>query len=283
MKRLVLLIFSLLVFLLACGNQPDVEATIAAGISMTQTSEPTDTPIPSATPLPTETATPVPTDTPEPTPTPAPTETAVSTTTASLTETEQDDGTILYELPNEGYAIALPEEWEVVDLSEGFFSEIFDALAEQNESLPSVWTNETFQSLVAAGIKFYAINFKDESVSNLVPATISVVKEELNIDIDLVQYSDLAVNQLELLLPLSTDITQEATRLGEYRSIKLSYELELNNPIGVPSTSVNNQYIILEGNTAYIVTVGMGVELADDLLPTANEAVQFSRLLTPAR
>lgn len=294
MKKLGFILFALIFLLIGCGGEPeiDTEATIAAGIALTQTAAPTQTPIPTNTPEPTDTPAPtdtpeptatftaVPTDTPEPTNTPEPTPTEEPTAVSGIIQTEQKDGTTLYELPEVGVAMALPKAWQVIDLTAEDISFLFDTMGEQNESVSDLFTNDFFQNLVAAGIKFYAIDLSDASIFSDSPASINIATETLRADFTIEEYSRLVMAQLAQLLGVDIEaIEVEPVIIDNREAVKLSYLLTLTTPLGVEVENLNTQILVMEDNVVYVVTLGMEASLADDLLEPALEAVQTFRLL----
>lgn len=287
MKLLNLLLLSLVSLTTLCGRipglQPEVnsEATIAAAVAATLTAVPTNTPIPPTnTPVPTDTPPPPPTDTPTPTPAPTNTPEAISLSTpeSSIIQTELESGEILYESPAEGFAMTLPSEWQVIDLDEKSLAEALGAVGEQNKALESLFTNEFFQSLIAAGIKFYAINTSQDSILNDIPATINVVKQELPIELTLDDYAALNIKQLEQFFDLTSEIQQEKVMLGNVEAVKVTYTTNLNNPLGQQAEMSNTQYLILNGSTAYVVTLSIPVSLAEQYQAGATKAVETFRL-----
>lgn len=267
----------ILVIVTGCFNQPqvDVEATVAAAVAATLTAIPTPTPIPTDTP----TSTPIPTDTPTPQPTDTPTPTLTPTPASGMIQSELANGDILYELPAEGFSIALPEAWQAVDLDKMFLAETLEAMGEQNESLKSLFTNEFFQNLAAAGIKFYAINLSPESVQGTIPATINIIRQDLPFEATLDVYTDLNVSQLDQFFELTSEIQQERMMLGEAEAMKLSYTANIVDPLGRSIEAANTQYLLVDGSLAYVVTLAMPVDLTDQLLQPSIAIVETFRLI----
>lgn len=252
----------------------DLEATVAAAVAATLTAIPTPTPIPTDTP----TSTPIPTETPTPQPTDTPTSTLTPTPASGMIQSELANGDILYELPAEGFSITLPEAWEAVDLDKIFLAEILGAMGEQNESLKGLFTNEFFQNLAAAGIKFYAINLSSESIGGIAPATINIIRQELPFDSTLDVYTSLNVTQLDQFFDLTSEIEQKQVMLGEAEAVKLSYTANIVDPLGRSIEVANTQYLLVDGSLAYVVTLSMPADLADQLLQPSIAIVETFRL-----
>lgn len=291
MKRLLMMALLLpALVLVACANdpEPDLDATVAAALAATQTAAPTNTPLPpTATPEPTATATPLPTATPTPQPTATPTPLPADTATpepaeppaSGFVETKLDSGDTLYESPLEGLSIVMPEEWQVIDLNEIDMAEILGAVGEQNENLEDLFSSSFLQNLVAAGMKFYALNVNQDSLQTTFPATINILTQDLPFEPTLDEYTTLNVAQLEQFFDLTSEIEQEEISLGEVEGTRITYTTNIVDPLGRPVEVLNRQYLILDGSLAYIVTLSMPVTLVDQYLEPFTETVETFRLV----
>lgn len=118
----------------------------------TDTAIPTDTPLPTATPLPTDTPTRTPTATDTPIPSPVPTNTPIATPTEAPPAVPA--GWRGYETAK--FFIALPEEWETIDVDKEGIEAIMNVLrglnAEWAQNLINTFSNEAIQE----ALKFWA-------------------------------------------------------------------------------------------------------------------------------
>lgn len=283
-RKFLLMIFVGL-FLVACSSEPevDVDATVAAALSATQTAVPTATAVPPTdTPIPTDTPTPVPTDTAVPTDTPAPTDTPESTATAipepGIIETPLESGDVLYEVTTEGFSFTLPPEWVVLDLTTDDFAAMMGAVGEQNDSL-SFLSTEYAQALIASGMRFYALNTSPDSLDSGNPISINVISEELPFELTVEEYAAFAVGQLEKIFDLEGQIEQTAVTVGKMESVQLVYTAQIVNAVGIPIESLNTQYVFIRDGRAYFVTLGVLTELADQYLESVREAAETFRFL----
>ncbi len=291
MKKLLLFTVFALFLLTACGSSlsdEEVAATAVAALSATQTAAPTATPLPpteTPTPEPTATYTPTPepTETPLPTDTPTPTETPEPTATAepesSLVRTQLDSGEILYTNSEAGFSIELPSEWFVIDLSGDDFSQMVELVVGQNESM-SFLSEDYFQSLASSGMKFYAVQGDAESLSNPVPISINILRQETDFGLNLEEFVALNVGQFESIFDLTSEIEQTPLMLGNDESIRLSYTMNLVTAVGIETEVLNTQYLIISGGKIYVVTVGMGIELAGEYLEPARAIAETFQLVS---
>ncbi len=284
-SRKVLLIVLIGLFLVACSSEPevDVDATVAAALSATQTAAPTATAVPPTdTPIPTDTPTPMPTETAVPTDTPIPTDTPELTATAApesgIIETPLESGDVLYEIIDGGFSFTLPPEWIVVDLEAGNLAEAISAVGEQNESL-SFLSSDYMQALIASGMKFYAINSDPESLNSGNPFVINVITEELPFELTASKYAAIAVGQLEQVFDLQSPIEETSIMMDGGESARLAYTAQIVNVMGIPIDVVNTQYIVIHEGYSYIVSVSVLADYADQYLEPARAAAETFQFL----
>ncbi|MEZ4590743.1 MAG: hypothetical protein R3D55_06320 [Chloroflexota bacterium] len=286
--RKALLIFLLsLLFLVACGglSEEEVMQTAVANVSATQTAAPTATPLPTDTPTaePTATNTSVPTNTPipEPTETPLPTDTPEPTPTAtpasSLVRTELDSGDVLYEQTEAGFSLTLSPDWLVLDLTVDDFAQMLSLVGGQNDSL-AFFTEDYFETIVASGIRFYAINETVDSLSSPVPISINILLQEETFGLTLEEFMAVNVSQIGNFFDLTSEIGQELLMLGDLEVGRLSYTVNLITALGIESEVSNTQYIVFTDDGIYIITLGMGIELVESYQESARTAVETFRL-----
>jgi hypothetical protein len=272
MKQLMSTLMILVFVTVACGPaEPtaDVEGTVAAALEATQLAAPTATPIPvptdTDTPTPTATPTAVPTETPTPapsdTPPPSPTATELPEPASGIITTTLESGWVAYELADVGISLALPPEWIALDLAAGDLDQMWGAVAELNPNLTSLMSSEVVRSLIAAGMVLYAIDTSPDSLMSGGITNLNLLVTQLPIDIPLDSYTALNIGQLESLFP-DLDLTSERVELGGREADKLNYTAEMSSLTGAASMQFT-QYLTLDANTAYVLTLTTPAELAE--------------------
>ncbi len=289
-------IILLSLLMVACSSEPevDIEATVASSLSATQMAmptatdiPPTNTPIPTETAVPTDTPTSVPTEMAVPTNTPAPTNTPEPTSTpipeANIIETVLDSGEILYEIPNGGFSLALPPEWKVLDLESDNFADALGSVGEQNESL-SFLSTDYARTLIASGMKFYALNIDRDSLITGNPISINVVTEELPFDLTVEEYATIVIGQFEQLLGVDEQ-QMEVTpiTLDDQEGVRITYVTQMINAVSIPIETSNTHYVFVHDGYAYFITVGVLTELEDQYLKSARAAAETFRFLEESK
>ena len=189
-----------------------------------------------------------------------------------------ETGDILYEFDEDGFSIALPEDWQVINLDDEEFSNALSMIGDQNASLKEIFTSDYFRSLAAAGMRFYALNTSLDSLQSDTPMNINIIKQTLPLEFTLEEYVAFNVSQLEQIFDLQSDIVQETRMLGDTESVRITYTTNLVGPFGNLLELQNAQYLIVVDDVAYIVTMGMVTDLVNTYFTPSLEAVETFRL-----
>lgn len=297
MKRVsLLLIFVLLLLSAACQAEVDVDATVAAAIAATEAAQPTNTPEPSPTPLPTETPVP-PTETPLPptatplpateTPTavPAPTDEPAAATDltgvaeSGFAETTLENGWTQYTSTENGFAIAFPPEWTAFALDPEFMADALSDVGAQNPAFGDFFSNDLVRNLAASGIKLYAIDTDADAISQGTPTSVNVLQVELPFEFSLDEYLEINISQLETMGGDGVSISSEKIDLNGMETAVLRYEMPLTNIVGETDQVRFEQYLIIDDQTAIVLTMASVTDLADRYETLFPEIAQtFMRL-----
>lgn len=191
--------------------------------------------------------------------TPIPTLTAElsSESTATLPPSRQiqplDDGRIIYFYPQDGFSLTLPPNWSIVDylMIDGEGSEPAGALVGE------LVESELFLDLFAnGGLRFYGVDTSDASLSSVNPATVVVVRDQL----DTAAEFDAFLAQTIAEIQQNRDVIQGPTLVdypvgaGDGKSARLDYTLETQNPMGVALTLKLSQGLAWQNGEVVIVT-----------------------------
>jgi hypothetical protein len=270
-----------LLLTMGCGSiqsllaTPTPTATNAPTVTNTPTA--TNTPTPTLTPTPTHTPTAIPTPTHTPKPTDKPTETPHPTSAAVITSTLENEW-ILYELPEEEFAIALPPEWLQITMDPEAFENALTIAGEQNPAIGKMLSSETLRALAASGIKFYGLDISPDSYEFGFPTSVNVIKMDLGVKIPLETYIAINVQQIEAIAVPGTPIQHQPSKLSDLDAEVITYEIEQIGITGNPVKVTLIQYVALDGRIAYIITLGATTQSIDSYAPTFDEIAQSFRL-----
>lgn len=268
----------IILLLCACGlSQTEVNAIgtqIVESMLASQTAAaPTSTPIPTNTPTPTATATPTATQTP--TLTPAETSISVSGLSASTLE----NGWILYESQADGFAIALPAEWLQVELNAEAFDDALAMTDELNPQFGNLFTSDTLRSLIASGIKFYGLDPSVEAINLGLPASINVLILDLGLELPLDTVVALNLQDLEGLAYPDIPFDNQRITISNIEAEELNYASEFVGLGGELILMMIRQFLLVDGSTQYVITLGAPLELADIYSATFQEIGSSFRII----
>lgn len=238
---------------LGCGNFN------LALFASTPTPTPTETPTPTSTPTPT----PVPTDTPRPTET----DTPEPTPEGGVLETTLDNGWTLYTLTEQGYALALPSNWKRIDLNPDRMQASMEQLREQNPEAGETLFGQTAQ-LAAQGISFYAVDIKDELISQGIITNVNGLRQNVGMKLTLEEYETLGVPQIAGMLKIDeSQIKHEIVHLDNEDAVELRYPLTFNDQSGQSISVYVFQYVFISGRDNVVLTFGTHSSQVDKYAP----------------
>ncbi len=273
--RVLVLVLGVCWLLVACGAEPDMEATVAAAIAATETARPptitpeptaTVTPSPTHTPTPeptaTDTPTAVPTDTPTPEPTPTETATAVPDSASGLETTELDNGWMQYILAEEGFTIALPPTWLAVQPDPELMADALGQVGEQNEGVLRLLSGEAMQTMAASGIKLMALDTDPDVIGRNAPPSLNILVVALPIEMSFESYLSLNQTQVQGMADEGSFGIEEVTIAGK-DAAQFTYTMPIVNMFGQLEQVRLQQYLLLDGQTQYVLTFAAPVDIAD--------------------
>lgn len=244
--------------------------------TLTLTPEPTHTSTPTATL--TLTSTSAPTDTPTQAPTTTPGLTPTSGPSKVITST-LESGWTFYQVPDAGFAVALPPEWLRIGLSPEAFEDVLVTVGERNLELQEMLTSKTLRRLIAGGIIFYALDISPESLEADFPTTINALKVDLGMEVPLDLYATLNLAQVEQIADPRVPVTHQRVTLTNLEAEEINYAAEYVNAADEPVLVMLTQYLALDGSTAYIITLATPLDLAYDYSAIFEEIGRSIQLL----
>jgi hypothetical protein len=247
--------------------------------------QPTPTPTYTGTPQPTSTAPPTltPTLTFTPAPTLTPTRTALPapslTPTLAATSTPYQEGDLLiYEKPNEGFAIGLPTSWVSFDLDAEALDTLIETVKKTNPDLANILSSQ-MQSLIVAGVKYFALDLGPGTVSKGGATNLNIIREPLPFKMSLDAYVQLSVGQIENLPSVVKPVKHKTVQIMAGEAEELKYLLRTNTPNGQAIKVAITQYAFLDDKTAYIITLTTIADQAAKYAPIFAEIGRSFRLL----
>ena len=179
----------------------------------------------------------------------------------------------------EGFAIAIPPEWEQLDLSAEGMEDTLALMGERNPEFGKVFSSQYVRGLLASGIKFYGLDLSDESFAHGFPTSVNVIKLDLGLDMPMDLFVDLNLQQIENLANPNYPVTHDRIQIGDLEAEEFSYQAQIVDPLGNSIDMWLNQYLLLDGPVAYVITLGGVPETEQSQAQIFHDIAHSFRLL----
>ncbi len=225
-----------------------------------------------------------PTPTPTPTPTSTPTATPTSTPTPTFTPTPEapagatiPEGWTLYEVDDEGYAIALPPNWEQIDIDPETLEASINAVADQNPELAGFLENQA-AILTTQNISFFGFDLSKGSAFSDFVTNINIIVQPLEAEITMDFMLAMTVPMLENLFELEQEIDQEIVTLSSGEAGRLQYGFEVAGGNGQVQVIIT-QYIFIIDQSMYTLTLSTKTDEIQDREPVFEQIANSFHLI----
>jgi hypothetical protein len=141
-------------------------------------------------------------------------------------------GWILYELPGEGFAIALPPEWQQFVLDPETFEKGLGVLSEQDSKFKGVFSSQAMRSLMASGLKFFGMDLSPKALLLDYPVTANILKMNMGVELSPDDYVPMYLKQLEKIASSKTPITHRHVTLANVEAEEFKYSVEAPTAMG---------------------------------------------------
>lgn len=183
------------------------------------------------------------------------------------------DGWDLYEEADDGFAIALPPEYDRIDTDEATLTAFLDTLKQQNPDEAETLDREFRGFLDSGAPKLWAFDQTTENTGS----NVLVIKEPLSRALTLDQYVQVTLRQLDNVAEVIRPIQQQRVTLAAGEAVELRYDQRGDTAGDASDTTV--QYLVVDGRTAFVLTFIVAQERADTFVPIFQQAAQTFRLL----
>ncbi len=218
-----------------------------------------------ATPTPTPTATSTPTETPTITPTLTPSQTATPTSTSTPTQTPtptatpfqlylvgtpQIDGWMVFEMPEDGYSIALPPKWQAINLNESILDSLINS-PWRDESWNEILTDQVRQ-YIKSGVKFLSYDFSGTNLNPFFPATVYILEvTTFQFPLDMVMSA--SIKQMEQLPGVIKPVTGRLITLPAGEAIEIKLKMKPNNVLNKDLVIYMTVYVLYQNNDQFLI------------------------------
>jgi hypothetical protein len=190
-----------------------------------------------------------------------------------------DGGWVLYELPEEGFSVALPPTWMPVNVDTEGFSAMMDAYGDQNPQLGGFMGAGAMSELVADALVFNAVDTDPAVLDRAMPPMLNVLAIETGIALPLDMVVPLTTGQLEEFASPDAPITSERIDVDGVQAEVIRYVGDLSRADGEPLAVDFTQVLIPVGGRLYVLSLSAPVGLGEDYGGLLNDIVAGFGLL----
>jgi hypothetical protein len=183
-----------------------------------------------------------------------------------------------HELPEQHFSIAIPPGWTKLDLDADTMESILDSAVGDNPELAQL-INSQARSLVATGIKFYALDLSPEALAAGFPSNVNVFRQEMGVEVSPDFLAQTTVGYLKNLEAVQGDIATRRIDLPAGEAAQLQYRMRTTLPAGDEIDMMLAQYIVVDGEVAYIISLGGRAQDAEKNTPIFDQIARSVRIL----
>lgn len=212
--------------------------------------------------------------------TPAPT--AAPTSAPGQTAPVSAEGWTLNQVPKDRFAIALPPDWEQVDMDPSKFLASMQALSERNADAAAQIEGQA-RALASAGVAFFGFDPEAEALAAGVPTDANVQRQPLGGPMTLDEITSLALQNLENSEAVEKPVSNRTVTLEAGEAAEFRFRANVTDQNGNPLALAITQYLIIRRQDLYVVTLTTTADKADAYAATFEAIGKSLRFIPPAR
>ncbi len=164
-----------------------------------------------------------------------------------------------YQLPESGFAISVPTPWQRLPVKNQELDAALETVRQTNPDLATALGTNA-QALIQNGVKFWAIDLNPETQQAGFATNVTVTRQTLPNAVSFDTFISINLNQLQTLTTRSSEITHERMAIAGQPAERVRYLLNVNQE-QEPFTAAITQYLVLNGNHAYVLTFATRADL----------------------
>lgn len=163
--------------------------------------------------------------------------------------------------------IGLPPHWSNLDLTADDYKDMLAMAAETNPELVDIYNSQMLQNMVAMGVKFLAVDTRQESLLSGFATNVSLLITDLPFEMELGSYVALNKSQVSQMLGEDTEVNESRITINDREAAVLSYGSTANDYFGEQINVSFLQYFMLDDKTQIILTF----TTSEDAFPSNRE------------
>lgn len=182
-----------------------------------------------------------------------------------------------YAVPENGFALSVPTTWQRLPVKPQELEAALEAVRQSNPELANVLgTNGS--TLMQNGIKFWAFDLTPDTRQSGFATNVTLTRQTLPNSVSLDTFVSINLNQLQALTTRNSEIVHERVSLGGVPAERVRYLLALNGD-GAPLTAAINQYLVVNGQAAYVLTYATRTDLIDKYASVFDQSAASLRFI----
>ncbi|MCC6419837.1 MAG: hypothetical protein IT429_16510 [Gemmataceae bacterium] len=181
-----------------------------------------------------------------------------------------EGGWPLYEQPEDGFALALPPGWTALRLDPRTLDQVLKQGLDINPDLKAM--EQTIRQQAAAGVKFIGLE-KAGGGPN-----VNVLRTALIGKVPVGAAADNFIKQYETIPNVERPIARRQVKLRSGEAEKLDIVMPVNMPTGEKKRLAMTSYLVVRGQTLYVVTCTAAVDEAGKYRQTFDRITQSFRI-----
>jgi hypothetical protein len=190
-------------------------------------------------------------------------------------ETRSETGWPLYEVRNEGFALALPQGWRRFDMNPSTFDQSMREALKANPELEPMLGN--LRQQIASGLKFFG--FDESGPKTDFVTNVNVLRSPLPPGTTREALVALSVQQLEGLATVQKPVVRDRMTAAAGECDRLRYKLNIRTPKGENRAIAFTMFVFSTNSDTYTVTLTTTADREAQLAPTFDKIGQSFRYI----
>lgn len=183
-----------------------------------------------------------------------------------------------YPVEEENFSIAVPSTWQRLPVTGQELDASLAAIRSSNPDLANALGSGA-QQLMRTGVKFWAYDPDPASLAGRFATNLTVTRQTLPTEVSFDAYVLVNVSQIEQLSSLKGVVTHERVALADQGAEKIRYNLAFRSADGTNITSAVTLYLLLNRDSAYVLTYATRLEQAEHYAGTFDQSASTFRIL----
>ena len=179
----------------------------------------------------------------------------------------------------EGFQIALPPQWQTLNLSAealGLGLSLADA---PDEATQALFDNPFFQRMLLDGMKFMALDLSPAGLRYDLPANVNIIKVNIGSDLPLTALQTLTERQLATVAEPDYGLKSQIITLRGRQALLFQYVVVQTVGFAQSQSVAINQLLVMNEGIQYVVTIGVPLPALDEYTDTVGEMLTSFQLL----